>query len=280
MSRSNSMDTKQMYANSTRILQSIRRKKPIIHQITNYVTVHDCANVVLALGGSPIMADAEQELEEIVRLSNALVINIGTLNDRTRSSMFTAARLARDCGIPIILDPVGSGASTYRTKTVQNLISEIVPNVIRGNLSEIRSVAQLDSHTLGVDSAVCDGAEQMEQNKEIAGNLSRKLGCIVAITGKIDIVSNGTSMAIIENGHPALTQITGTGCMSTAMVGACCAVTDDYFSAAVTALLGMGIAGEMASVHTGMGSFHTALFDHLSRLDGAHLMQRGMLYVK
>lgn len=274
------MDTKQMYSNSTEILKIVRRKRPIVHQITNYVTVQDCANVVLALGGSPIMADAEQELEDIVRLSSALVINIGTINDRTRFSMFTAAHIARDCGIPIILDPVGSGASTYRTKTVQNLISEIVPNVIRGNLSEIRSVAQLSSHTLGVDSAGCDGAEQVEETKEIACNLSQKLGCIVAITGKIDIVSDGTSMAIIENGHPTLTQITGTGCMSTAMVGTCCAVTDDYFSATVTALLGMGIAGELASVHAGLGSFHTALFDYFSSLDGALLMQRGKLYVK
>lgn len=274
------MDTKQMYSNSTEILQTIRTKKPIIHQITNYVTVQDCANVVLALGGSPIMADAEKELEDIVRLSNALVINIGTLNDRTRSSMFTAAHIARESGLPIILDPVGAGASSYRTGTVQNLISELVPNVIRGNLSEIRSVAQLGSHTSGVDSADCDGSEQVEQTKEIASNLSRKLGCIVAITGKTDIVSDGTSIAIIENGHPKLTCITGTGCMSTAMVGACCSVSDDYFSATVTALLGMGIAGELASVHVGLGSFHTALFDHLSTLDGALLKRRGKLYVK
>nr|WP_319474498.1 hydroxyethylthiazole kinase [uncultured Sphaerochaeta sp.] len=274
------MDTKQMYSNSTEILQAIRRKKSIIHQITNYVTVQDCANVVLALGGSPIMADAVEEMEDIVRLSNALVLNIGTLNDRTRSSMFTAAHIARDCGIPIILDPVGSGASSYRTDTVQNLISDLVPNVIRGNLSEIRSVAQMSSHTSGVDAAGCDGTEQIEETKEIACNLAQKLGCIVAITGKADIVSDGTSIAIIENGHPALTQITGTGCMSTAMVGACCAVTDDYFSATVTALLCMGIAGEQASDHSGLGSFHTALFDHLSSLDGALLMQRGKLYVK
>jgi hydroxyethylthiazole kinase len=274
------MDTKQMYSNSTEIMQTVRRKKPIIHQITNYVTVQDCANVVLALGGSPIMADAREEMEDIVRLSNALVINIGTLNDRTRSSMFTAAHIARDYGIPIILDPVGAGASSYRTQTVQDLISDLVPNVIRGNLSEIRSVAQLSSHTSGVDSAGCDGAEQVEQTKEIACNLSRKLGCIVAITGKTDIVSDGTSIAIIENGHPALTRVTGTGCMSTALVGTCCAVIDDYFSAAVTALLCMGIAGELASVHSGLGSFHTALFDHLSSLDGALLMQRGNFYVK
>ncbi|MGE4465669.1 hydroxyethylthiazole kinase [Sphaerochaeta sp.] len=273
------MDTKQMYSNSTEILQAIRERKPIVHQITNYVTVKDCANVVLAMGGSPIMADAEQELEDIVRLSNALVINIGTLNDRTRSSMFLAISIAQDRGIPIILDPVGAGASSYRTNTVQSMISHVVPTVIRGNLSEIRSVAQLSSHTFGVDSAGCDGTEQIEQTKGIAWNLSRKLGCVVAVTGKFDIVTDGTFMAIIENGHPALTQITGTGCMSTAMVGTCCAVTDDYFSAAVTALLGMGIAGELASVHAGLGSFHTALFDHLSRLDGALLMQKGAFHV-
>ncbi|WP_321301320.1 hydroxyethylthiazole kinase [uncultured Sphaerochaeta sp.] len=274
------MDTKQMYSNSTEILLAIRERKPIIHQITNYVTVQDCANVVLAMGGSPIMADAEQELEDIVCLSNALVINIGTLNDRTRSSMFLAARIARDHGIPIILDPVGAGASSYRTNTIQSLISDLVPTVIRGNLSEIRSVAQMSSHTLGVDSAGCDGSGQVEQTKKIAWNLSRKLGCIIAITGKIDIVSDGISIAIIENGHPDLTQITGTGCMSTAMVGTCCAVTNDYFSATVTALLGMGIAGELASVHAGLGNFHTALFDHFSKLDGALLKQRGNLYVK
>lgn len=274
------MNMKQMYSNSTEILKTIREKKPIIHQITNYVTVQDCANIVLAMGGSPIMADAENELEDIVRLSNALVINIGTLNDRTRSSMFIASHIAQNSGIPIILDPVGSGASSYRTNTVQNLISHVVPTVIRGNLSEIRSVAQLSSHTLGVDSAGSDGAEQVEETKEIACNLSRKLGCIVAITGKVDIVSDGASIASIANGHPTLTLITGTGCMSTAMIGTCSAVTEDYFSATVTALLGMGIAGELASVQSGLGSFHAALFDHVSTLDGALLMQRGNLHVK
>ena len=274
------MDMHQVYTNSRKILETIRERKPIIHQITNYVTVQDCANVVLALGGSPIMADAQEELGEIVRLSNALVINIGTLNERTLASMHTASRFAQEGGIPIILDPVGAGASSYRTEAVQSLISSVVPTVIRGNLSEIRSVARMDSHTLGVDAAHSDGAEDMEQSREIAINLARKLGCIIAITGKTDIVSDGTSLATIENGHPLLTHITGTGCMSTAMVGTCCAVTEDYFSATVTALLCMGISGELASIHSGLGSFHTALFDSISTLDGALLTQRGNLHVK
>lgn len=274
------MDMHQVYASSEKILRTIRERKPIIHQITNYVTAQDCANIVLALGGSPIMADAQEELFEIVQLSNALVINIGTLNDRTLSSMYTASRFAREGNIPIILDPVGSGASSYRTEAVQSLISTVIPTVIRGNLSEIRSVAHLDSHTSGVDSAGSDGPEHIEQSMEIAYNLSRKLGCIIAITGKTDVVSDGTSIATIENGHPSLTQITGTGCMSTAMVGTCCAVTDDYFSSTVTALLGMGIAGELASIHSGLGKFRTALFDSISTLDGALLMQRGKLHVR
>jgi hydroxyethylthiazole kinase len=269
-----------IYTSSERILKAVRERKPIIHQITNYVTVQDCANVVLALGGSPIMADAQEELYEIVRLSNALVINIGTLNDRTLSSMQRASRYARECGIPIVLDPVGSGASTYRTDAVQSLISTIVPTVIRGNLSEIQSVAHLGSFTSGVDAAVGDCEEQIAQSMELACNLGRKLGCIIAITGKTDIVSDGTSIATIENGHPALTRITGTGCMSTAMVGTCCAVTDDYFPATVTALLCMGISGELASIHSGLGRFHTALFDCFSTLDGDLLMQRGKLHVR
>ncbi|MGB4407380.1 MAG: hydroxyethylthiazole kinase [Sphaerochaeta sp.] len=274
------MDKQHMYASSERILKTIRERKPIIHQITNYVTVQDCANVVLAMGGSPIMADAQEELSEIVRLSNALVINIGTLNERTLSSMHTASRFAHEGGIPIILDPVGAGASTYRTDAVQSLISTIVPTVIRGNLSEIQSVAHLGSFTSGVDAAVGDGEEQIAQSMELACNLGRKLGCLIAITGKTDIVSDGTSIATIENGHPALTRITGTGCMSTAMVGTCCAVTDDYFSATVTALLCMGISGELASIHSGLGRFHTALFDCFSTLDGDLLMQRGKLHVR
>lgn len=274
------MDSQHMYATYEQILQAVRKKKPVVHQITNYVTVQDCANMVLALGGSPIMADEQEELSDIVRLSNALVLNIGTLNERTRASMLMASRYAQEVGIPIVLDPVGSGASRYRTQAVQSLISAVMPNVIRGNLSEIRSVAQLSSHTSGVDSAHVDDAAGIEETQELAWSLAKKLGCVVAITGKTDIVSDGSSLAAIGNGHISLTHITGTGCMSSALVGTCCAVTDDFFAATVTALLCMGIAGELASVHTGLGVFHSALFDHMSTFDGVCLKQKGSLYVR
>ncbi|MDD3057159.1 MAG: hydroxyethylthiazole kinase [Sphaerochaeta sp.] len=274
------MNTQQMHATCGQILQAVREKKPIVHQITNYVTVQDCANMVLALGGSPIMADEMEELFDIVQLSKALVLNIGTLNERTRASMLMAGRYAQQAGIPIILDPVGSGASRYRTETVQSLISAVMPTVIRGNLSEIRSVAQLASHTSGVDAAPVDDATGIEETQELAYSLARKLGCVVAITGKTDSVSDGTSIAAIGNGHQSLTRITGTGCMSSALVGTCCAVTDDFFGATVTALLCMGIAGELASVHTGLGVFHASLFDHISTIDGKCLMEKGNLYVR
>lgn len=273
------MNMKNNNTNSTIILRKIRENKPIVHQITNYVTVRDCANVVLALGGSPIMADAQEEMQDIVRLSNALVINIGTLNDRTRTSMLIAGQFANKLGIPIILDPVGAGASTYRTQTVQHLLSSFAPAVIRGNLSEIRSVAGLSNNTSGVDVSETDHEESEDHCEELALNLSRKLECIIAISGAVDVISDGRKVIKIHNGHPLLTQITGTGCMSTAMIGACCAVTDDYLNAAATAILTMGIAGDMASVHTGLGSFYTALFDAVSNIDGIVLEQKGDYHV-
>ncbi|MGH0054513.1 MAG: hydroxyethylthiazole kinase [Sphaerochaetaceae bacterium] len=274
------MELNQMYRNCEKILQAVREKKPIVHHITNYVTVQDCANSVLALGGSPIMADAQEELSDIVQLSNALVINIGTLNERTRSSMYKASQFAQERRIPIVLDPVGAGASLYRTETVQQLIARAVPTVIRGNLSEIRNVAQLSSHTSGVDASNLDDSQYMEQTVELAHDLASKLGCVIAITGKTDIVTDGKTHILIENGHPLLTRVTGTGCMSTALIGTCCAITHDALSAAVTALLCMGIAGEVASAHLGLGAFHAALFDAISNLDGPMLKKMGKIHVR
>ena len=223
------------------LLSEVKAKNPLIHHITNYVTVNDCANIVLALGGSPVMADDEGEVEEMVAIASALVLNIGTLNDRTIHSMLMAGKKANQLGVPVVLDPVGVGATTLRNDTAAKLIQEVQLAVLRGNMSEIKMLAGLATKTRGVDTT-----EDTSGGQEIAQGLAKKLHCTVAITGPQDIIADGSRIGLIDNGHPILAKVTGTGCMASSLIGCYVGVTQDYFLAASAGIMTMGLAGEKA----------------------------------
>lgn len=260
------------------LFNQIRERNPLIHNITNYVTVNDCANAILAIGASPIMADDILEVEEIVGISSALVINIGTLNQRVIDSMIKACKKANQLHIPVILDPVGAGASSLRNKTVQEILSQVKINVIRGNLSEISFLAGLSVSTKGVDTADVDE----KNNATDIGNLvAEKYSCIVGITGKIDTISDGTRIVRISNGSSLLSKVTGTGCMTSALVGSFCGATENYFMATVAGIAAMGIAGEMAfekAGSIGTGSFRSSIMDALSNLNSSIFIERAKIH--
>jgi hydroxyethylthiazole kinase len=249
------------------LLNKVRESKPLVHHITNYVTVNECANITLAIGASPVMADAIDEAADIASIAGALVLNMGTLNERTIPSMIAAGKSANAKGIPVVFDPVGAGASKLRNDTAAAITSEIKLSVLRGNISEIRFIASLCSETKGVDASENDiaGADSAGQT---AKDLANKLGCVVVISGAVDTVSDGKKIVFIENGHPMLANQTGTGCMCSSLIGSFCgAVSNDPFSAAAAAMLCMGIAGELAYKKAGQfgnGSFRTALHDAVS----------------
>ena len=264
-------------------LALVHEQKPLIHHLTNTVTINDCANCVLALGGSPIMADEEEEVRDIVSIASSLVLNIGTLNKRTLASMVAAGKEARRRAIPIVLDPVGTGASRFRTEAVELLIREAKPSVLRGNLSEIRCIAGLNAQTRGVDASTEDAMEDLEQEKSLARSLAAKLSCVVAITGAIDIVSDGMITVTISNGRARLASVTGTGCMCTSLVGTFCAVGDNLLVSTVMGIICMGIAGELsetACLDQGLGSFHQNLINQISLLDAQTLLSRGNINVQ
>ena len=251
-------------------LAKIKDLKPLIHQITNYVTVNDCANITLAIGASPIMADEISEVEDIVKISNALVLNIGTGNTRTIESMIKAGKKANQLDIPVILDPVGAGASKFRNDSVEQLLSNINFSVIRGNISEISALYGFKINSKGVDASETDIQNNSLQDiKDLAKKCADKYKCIVAITGKIDIISDGNNIISIHNGHQIMSQLTGTGCMTTALTGCFCGVEEDYLLASTGAILSMCIAGELAyekSKQLGIGHFHVSLFDEIYKL--------------
>jgi hydroxyethylthiazole kinase len=255
-------------------LSNLKQKTPLVHHLTNYVTVNDCANIVLAIGGSPVMADAIEEVEEMVGIASALVLNIGTLNARTIGSMLAAGRKAKALGIPVILDPVGVGATVLRTETAERIIQEVKPDVIRGNMSEIKVLFGLNVATKGVDS-VADAEDATSVAKEMA----QRHNCVVAITGKTDIVSDGTEVYLIENGHRILADVTGTGCMTSSLVGSFCGANENYLFAAIAGIASMGIAGEIAqeslASEEGIGTFRLRLFDAIYNLTPEVLANRG-----
>jgi hydroxyethylthiazole kinase len=273
---------KNMCAKISELLKMVKTNKPLVHHITNYVTANDCANTVLAIGASPIIADDEDEVADIVSLSAALVLNIGTLNSRTIASMLKAGVKANDLGIPVVLDPVGAGATALRSTTAGRILREIQLAVIRGNMSEIKAVSGLGATTKGVDVSTQDmvEAENPDYGKRIAENLASRLNCAVAITGAVDIVAGAGKTYLIANGHSMLSGITGTGCMCSSLIGAYCAVTGDYLSAATAGILTMALAGELAyerlpAEDRGAGSYRVKLFDALFDLSGNDILKRG-----
>lgn len=228
---------------------NVRKLSPLVHCITNYVTVNDCANILLACGASPIMSDDVLEVEEITSICGALYINIGTLNQSTIPAMFLAGKKANQLEQPVILDPVGAGASTLRTETAQKLISEINFTVIRGNISEIKTLAEGSGTTKGVDADIADTIteENLDTAIAFAKAFAKKSASVIAITGAIDIVADDTSAYLIRNGHPMMSCITGSGCMLTALIGAYLAANPgNAIKATTAAICTMGLCGELA----------------------------------
>ncbi len=231
------------------MLQNIRRAGPTIHCITNRVTVNDCANILLACGAAPIMADDIGEVEEITALSDGLTINIGTLDQRMVPAMIAAGRQANRLGHPVVLDPVGAGASSLRTETAFRLLQEIRFTAIRGNISEIKVLFSGSGATHGVEANAEDHitAETMDAYLALARGLAERTGAVVAMTGQTDIVSDGRQTACIRNGHPMMGKITGSGCQLSVLTAAFLAANPGCPMEAVTAAVGtMGLCGEIA----------------------------------
>ena len=222
------------------LFANVRAKSPLVHNITNYVTVNDCANLVLACGASPIMADDAAEVEDITSLCAGLNLNIGTLNSRTIPSMLLAGHTAQ---------PVGAGASHLRTETALRLLREVKPTVIRGNISEMRTLAAGSGTTKGVDADAADKITEETLDRAIAfvKSFAARTGAVIAVTGAIDIVADGERAFCIRNGHPMMSAVTGTGCQLSALTAAFCAATPDRpFEAAAAAVCARGLAGEVA----------------------------------
>jgi hydroxyethylthiazole kinase len=244
---------------AARNLAAVREKKPLIHNITNYVVMNYTANALLAMGASPVMSHAQNEVEDMVSFAGALVINIGTLEDEWITSMMKAAKKASDLNTPIILDPVGSGATALRTNAAKKIIEESRLSVIRGNASEILSLRHADSKTKGVDSI-----HSVDEAAQTATVLARELNTALAITGPVDLVTDGGRVVRVSNGHPLMGYVTGTGCTATTTIGAFLAVDDDPVSATATALAFFGLAGEVAGQKAeAPGSFMIGMLDAL-----------------
>lgn len=243
-------------------IEKIRQNKPLIHNITNYVVMNYTANVLLATGASPVMAHAENEVEEMVGFAGALVINIGTLSEPWISSMLTAGRKASKLGTPIVLDPVGSGATRLRTETAKTIAAETNVRIVRGNASEILSLHNENSRSKGVDSQ-----HSVDEAEASAMVLAKELGATLAITGPVDFITDGSRILRVKNGHPLMPMVTGTGCSATAIIGAFAAVDPDPLHAAASGLAFFGLAGEQAGANAkGPGSFMTAILDALYQI--------------
>jgi hydroxyethylthiazole kinase len=251
-------------------LARIRERKPLVHNITNYVVMNETANAILALGALPVMAHAKEEVAEMAGLAGALVLNIGTLSEQWVDAMLLAGAVANERGIPVVLDPVGAGATAYRTETARRLLDALDVAVLRGNAGEVATLVGIEAEVRGVESVGGAG-----DPAELAREAARTLGLVASVTGPVDHVSDGERSAAIANGHELLASITGTGCMSTALTGCFLAGKDDPFEAAAEALVAFGVAGEDAAVDAkGPGTFHVNLYDALAALDPATLASR------
>lgn len=244
------------------ILERVRRSKPVVHSITNYVVMNSTANVLLAMGASPIMAHAPEEIEDLSKITSSLVINIGTLSKPWIEAMHLAGRVASGMGKPILLDPVGAGASQLRTTTALSLISSALPTVIRGNASEILSLSPQGGLTRGVDSL-----HTMEDAVDAARSVARSLGTVIAVTGERDLVTDGNRSLIVTGGHSLMGYVTGTGCAASVIIGAFLAEDSDAVLATASALAFFGLAGERAAATAkAPGSFWVQVLDELYRI--------------
>jgi hydroxyethylthiazole kinase len=267
------MSDPQLVAAVHGVLARVRTAAPLVHSITNYVVMNNTANALLALGASPAMVHALEEVEDFVSISSALVVNIGTLSSTWVTAMQRAAVRAGERGIPWVLDPVGAGATAYRTDTARALLA-LRPTVLRGNASEVLAVAGEEGATKGVDSTAASDAAL-----DAATRLAQRYGCTVVITGAVDLVTDGARVVRCGNGHPLMTRVTGLGCSVSALTGACVAVETDPVHAAAAALVLAGVAGEIAAERArGPGSLQVEILDALSALDGAALDARARVW--
>lgn len=255
------MDILQLICND---LSAIREKKPLIHSITNFVVMNETANAILCLGALPIMSHAKEEVEEMVGVAGALVLNIGTLTPDWVDAMELAGKRANELGIPVILDPVGAGATRLRTESSKRLLKNVRISILRGNAAEVSTLAGISAEIRGVESIAAG-----ELTPEIVKQFASTLGCTVAITGKVDFVSDGTRTAKISNGHWMLGKVVGTGCISNVIVASFAAVEPDPFVAAVGGLTALGIVGEIAACDNidKPGTFHVELYNELYALE-------------
>jgi hydroxyethylthiazole kinase len=245
-------------------LLELRERKPLVHQITNYVVMNETANATLALGALPVMAHAPEEVEEMVGLASALVLNIGTLSSHWIEAMLLAGRAANAREIPVVLDPVGAGATAYRTDTARRILDEVRVTVLRGNAGEVARLAGVDAEVRGVESMTI-GLEPAA----LAAGAARQLGVVASVTGSIDHVSDGERTLDVANGDPLLAVVTGTGCISSALTGCFLAAKpEEPLEAAAEALAALGVAAEDAAAGAeGPGTFHARLYDGLAALD-------------
>ena len=263
---------------------AVREQAPLVHNITNYVTVNDVANVILACGASPIMSDEPEDVVDITSICGGLNINIGTLNKRSIESMFLAGHRANELGHVVLLDPVGAGASHLRTETAMKLMDEIRLDAIKGNISEIKTLASGSGNTKGVDADIADAVTEENLDKMIgfAKDFSKRKNCIVAITGAIDLVADSEKCYVIRNGKPEMSKITGTGCQLAGMMTAFMTANPDRkLEAAAASVIAMGVAGEIAYTYMDSGegnsTYRNRIIDTISKLDDS-VIEKGARY--
>ncbi|MCL6630115.1 MAG: hydroxyethylthiazole kinase [Armatimonadetes bacterium] len=256
-------------------LRTLRANKPLIHSITNFVVMNETANAILCLGALPVMAHAREEVEEMVSMAGALVLNIGTLEPGWVDAMESAGRQANKRGIPVILDPVGAGATRLRTESSKRLLDNLKISIVRGNPAEISAIIGIASEIRGVESI---GTSEVAEST--AERFASTFGCTVAITGAVDVVSDGRRTAKISNGHPMLGKVVGTGCMSDVIIASFAAVEPDPFLAAIGGLVAFGIAGELAAevAQEKPGTFHMELYNSLYALDPDTIRARARIH--
>ncbi|RXI96525.1 hydroxyethylthiazole kinase [Anaerobacillus alkaliphilus] len=248
----------------SKLLEQVREEKPLVHNITNIVVANFVANGLLAMGASPVMANAVEEVADMVKIANSLVINIGTLTSTQVEAMLIAGTAANHLGVPVILDPVGAGATPYRTETVQRILKTVKVDILRGNSAEVANVIGQNWLIKGVDSQE-DGGDVVN----LAQTAARKLDCVVVVTGKDDVVTDGNETFLVSNGDAILTKVTGTGCLVSSVIAAFAGITDQRIHAAVAALSFYGVAAEIAAEkvgHSGPGSFQIELLNQLANV--------------
>ncbi|WP_429162234.1 hydroxyethylthiazole kinase [Desulfitispora alkaliphila] len=257
-------------------LREVKRTKPLVHHITNAVVMNDTANITLQIGASPVMANAKEEVEEMVSIASGLVLNIGTLTPVQVEAMILAGKKANEIGIPIVFDPVGVGATSYRTQVANRILEELDVAIICGNSAEVCVLAGVEAQVKGVDAGEIEGEVGVA-----AKSLAQKTGSVVAATGPIDYITDGTKVAECRNGHPMLEILTGTGCMVTSVIAACAAVTDDYMLAATAGVTAFGISGQLAAESAGLpGNFKVKLFDSTYSLTQSNIEKQINIKIK